>query len=527
MSYIYMKILELIPEEYDRGIKKFAATDFEVLRDGVAALFAPGERVLDVGCGPGTFALLAASNGCRVTGWDKNADMITFARGKASELGLGDKVTFEARDAPAAPLDEAAYDGVVTSLALSEMRWSEQLATLEGAWRMLKPGGKLVVVDEVPPRLFFRRGWYWFKRFWLKLIVYVVARGVTAPLRGFPATVRSRGFAVAEEKYLEGGALLRLVATKNATRPAPELQAVPATLTLGDRFVDFLAYLTLMATFLRKRPGLYLVGSPGPAAPVFVTANFALTFNHVRRALKGTDAYILVLDTRGINVWCAAGGGKFSTREVALACRAFRLADVDHRAVLVLPKLAATGVALHELRNAYGLAAHYGPVYAKDIPRYVAAGYRKDEAMNKVDFGLAKRLEVTWSFALTNAAVVALPLVFFNHLYSPLAIAAAAAISFLIGALFPRLPTRLYAVKGLAAGVLVAVPLLVYKWHAGAGAAALAKWGVFLAFAGILLGLEFSGDTAVSSPSQVRQEFKPGLAALAALAVAFLLLSVL
>jgi hypothetical protein len=108
-----------------------------------------------------------------------------------------------------------------------------------------------------------------------------------------------------------------------------------------------------------------------------------------------------------------------------------------------------------------------------------------------------------------------------------LAVAAVAAISLLIGVLFPWLPTRLYSIKGLAAAALVAAPLLIYKWLSGAAALSLGAWAAFLAFAGILLGLEFSGDTSVSSPSQVRQEFKPGLIALAALAVAFILLVVL
>ncbi len=527
MSYIYMKILELIPEEYDRGIKKFAATDFEALRDDMAALVGPGDRVLDVGCGPGTFALLAASRGARVTGWDRNADMVTFATGKALELELADNVKFEARDAPAAPLKRDAYDAVVMSLALSEMRGAEQLATLEGAWQMLKPGGKLVIVDEVPPRRPLARSWYYFKRFWLKLVVYVVARAVTRPLRDLPATVARRGFAVTQETYFEGGALLYLVAEKNAARPAPEVAEVSTTLTPGDRLANLASYLSLYATFFRVEPGLYRVGRPGPAAPLLVTANFTLTFNLVRRALAGLDAYVLVIDTRGINVWCAAGAGKFDAREVALSHRAFRVAEVPYREPAVLPKLAATGVSKPELEEVYGVAAAYGPVYVRDFGAYAAAGYRKTPAMSRVDWGLAKRMEVTWFFALMNAAVVALPLAVFHRLYSPLAVAAVAAISLVIGALFPWLPTRLYSIKGLAAAALAAVPIIIYKWLGGAGGLSLATWAAFLAFAGILLGLEFSGNTSVSSPSQVRQEFKPGLLALAALALAFILLIVL
>jgi ubiquinone/menaquinone biosynthesis C-methylase UbiE len=527
MSYIYMKILELIPEEYDRGIKKFAATDFEALRDEMAALLGPGDRVLDVGCGPGTFALLAASRGARVTGWDRSADMVTFATGKAAELELADNVTFEVADAPAAPLEREAYDAVVMSLALSEMRGAEQLATLEGAWKMLRPGGKLVIVDEVPPRRLLTKFWYYFKRFWLKLVVYVVARGVTRPLKDLPTTVAGRGFAVTQEKHLEGGALLYLVAEKNAGRPTPEIAAVSTTLTFGDRLANLVAYSFLYMTFLRVEPGLYKVGEPGPAAPLLVTGNFTLTFNLVRRALREMDAYVLVIDTHGINVWCASGAGKFDAREVALSHRAFRLAEVPRREPAVLPKLSATGVAKYKLRDDFGVKAAFGPVYIRDVGAYLAAGYRKTPAMNRVDWGLAKRIEVTWFFALLNAAAVALPLAFFHRLYSPLVVAAVAAISLLVGVLYPWLPTRLYSIKGLAATAPVAVSVLTYKWLAGAGGSSLGKWAIFLAWAGILLGLEYAGNTSVSSASQMNEEFKPGLVALAALTAAFILLVVL
>jgi hypothetical protein len=357
--------------------------------------------------------------------------------------------------------------------------------------------------------------------------VYVVARAITRPLKDLPATVAARGFVVAREKYFEAGALLQLVATKAASRPAPEVATVATGWTLGDRLANVASTLTLFSTFFRFAPGLYRLGEPGPDSPLLVTANFTLTFNLVRRALHGRDAYLLVIDTRGINVWCAAGGKKFSTREVALSHRAFRLAEVPHRLPFLLPQLAATGVSKYQLRDDFGLEAAFGPVYIRDFPAYADAGYRKAEAMRVVDWGLAKRLEVTWSFALMNAAAVALPLAVFHTLYSPLAVAAVAAISLGVGALFPWLPTRLYAIKGLAAAALVAIPVIIYKWLGGAGAFGLAQWGIFLAFAGILLGLEFSGNTSVSSPSQVRQEFKPGLVALASLLVAFIVLLVI
>ena len=64
------------------------------------------------------------------------------------------------------------------------------------------------------------------------------------------------------------------------------------------------------------QPGLYALGSPNPDSPVFVTANYTLSFDALRSALPGWDAFILVLDTKGVNVWCAAGEHTFGTAEL-------------------------------------------------------------------------------------------------------------------------------------------------------------------------------------------------------------------
>ena len=49
----------------------------------------------------------------------------------------------------------------------------------------------------------------------------------------------------------------------------------------------------------RVNPGLYAIGSPGPESDVFVTANYKLSFDALRKNLKGENGWILVLDTKG------------------------------------------------------------------------------------------------------------------------------------------------------------------------------------------------------------------------------------
>ena len=87
-----------------------------------------------------------------------------------------------------------------------------------------------------------------------------------------------------------------------------------STLTAADRWDHFLARIGVNRQGHRVDPGLYAIGSPSGDSPVLVTANYTLSFDALRSVLSGISAYILVLDTKGINVWCAAGKGDLRDR---------------------------------------------------------------------------------------------------------------------------------------------------------------------------------------------------------------------
>ncbi|RJX20638.1 MAG: hypothetical protein C4563_06035, partial [Desulfobulbus sp.] len=95
----------------------------------------------------------------------------------------------------------------------------------------------------------------------------------------------------------------------------------------------------------KVNPGLYCVGNAGPESPVLATANYKLSFDALRRELAGIDAWILVTDTRGINVWCAAGKGTFCADEIGLQVLRAKLDQVVRHRELILPQFGATGVA--------------------------------------------------------------------------------------------------------------------------------------------------------------------------------------
>lgn len=276
-----------------------------------------------------------------------------------------------------------------------------------------------------------------------------------------------------------------------------------------------LARFSIYRSGWRVAPGLYRLGEPGPDSPVFVSANYRLSFDALRGSLPGVDAYILVLDTKGINVWCAAGKGTFSTDELVYRIERTGLSDiVEHRNV-VLPQLGATGVAAHEVRERTGFKVTYGPVRAADLPRFMSTGEATEE-MRRVEFDLKDRVVLIPVEAVAAAPIAALAAGLAHVADGPVAsggIAAAAAAGLVaFPALLPWLPSDEFSIKGFTLGGVVGAAAAAVSLLRDDGGSKASRVMRALSYALALppltafIALNFTGATPVTSPTQVRKE---------------------
>ncbi|MBF0481462.1 MAG: carbon monoxide dehydrogenase [Desulfovibrionaceae bacterium] len=295
----------------------------------------------------------------------------------------------------------------------------------------------------------------------------------------------------------------------------------------------------------RVAPGLYAVGEPDSESCVLVTANYKLTFDSLRSELAGLDAWILVLDTKGVNVWCAAGKKTFCADELARRVDAVELKKLTPKRELILPQLAAPGVSALEVTRKTGFRVVFGPVLAKDIGRFLENGKKADASMRSVPFGLLDRLLVTpvelvaaWkTSAYAAAACLALggigPDVFsFSRMASQgghalLAYAAGfCAGNFLTPALLPVLPSRSFTLKGAICGAAAALAWIMY-YSASQAWSDLGAQALIIVASSSWFALNFTGSSTFTSPSGVEKEMRraiPALAAALAAALAFWLL---
>jgi ubiquinone/menaquinone biosynthesis C-methylase UbiE len=115
------------------------------------ALIQPGNHALDVGCGTGEVALLAKTRGQagRVYGIDPAPEMIAIARSKATRKKL--EVDFRVGVIEALPFPDASMDVVTSSLMMHHLPEDLQVRGLAEVYRVLKPGGRLLIADFMQP----------------------------------------------------------------------------------------------------------------------------------------------------------------------------------------------------------------------------------------------------------------------------------------------------------------------------------------------------------------------------------------
>jgi hypothetical protein len=325
-----------------------------------------------------------------------------------------------------------------------------------------------------------------------------------------------------------GFALLDFV-EKFVQTPAGPVPRVKTTLQWSDYAGSIRARLGINRNEYKIAPGLYCVGRPDSQAPVLVTANYKLTFDHLRKALTSINVWILVLDTRGINVWCAAGKNFFSTEEVVRRVSRSEVKKVVTHNRLILPQLAATGVAAHDVKKQSGFKVIYGPVRCIDLPKFLTNGFKSDSSMRKVSFNTIDRVILTpvEMAHLPKPSLWVLLAAFLisgigTHVFSfsaawlrGIILMIAYATGILAGAvatpaLLPWIPGRSFALKGALIGVLSAAGIVaLFRSDLQLlGALALVLWTTAVSS---YLAMNFTGSTPFTSPSGVEKEMRKAI----------------
>jgi NAD-dependent dihydropyrimidine dehydrogenase PreA subunit len=286
----------------------------------------------------------------------------------------------------------------------------------------------------------------------------------------------------------------------------------------------------LFHTLFRMLPfpcktGLIEIGNPRSESPVFLTGNYHLTVKRVRRALMQSklNAYLLVANSRGVNVWCSSVGGLFTNHDVISALKLSRVGKrVSHRQV-VLPQLAAPGIEAKFIEKRTGWKVIWGPVYAKDIPAFIKNNFKKTFKMREVQFSWLHRLEMAVAWAFPISIFLSLATFFLWRSAFWTVIALVWSISFLIFLTFP-LYSRWFNPQAKRVGVvffdfgrggihlilwLLLIALLVFYSQLSGNLSwrFVLRWSFMLFVIVLLVSIDIAGSTPVRKGSLLEDRY--------------------
>ncbi len=283
------------------------------------------------------------------------------------------------------------------------------------------------------------------------------------------------------------------------------IQPFPLKFGLFDYIKAFISWLFLFMRLFSVRPGFYYLGQQKENTPILVTSNNFLTVFLLARRIAQRSVRLLVINTNGINVWCSAGEGRFSAEEIIDKATRLGLLKEGQNIDMILPKLSLSGVKLSDLHKA-GISPIIGPVYAKNLPPYLDKGEVEDCVNDRVHFGFQSRgftaLPTAFQFFYYFLGVYIITF----WIFSGSIIWVATGLAFFYPILFPYLPGKQFAVKGISLGIMLS---LLAMWLLSArdyGIQPMLFWTVFICATSMFIALSYTGNSPVSNYDNVRKE---------------------
>jgi hypothetical protein len=352
-----------------------------------------------------------------------------------------------------------------------------------------------------------------------------------------------------------------------------KIDKVSTTLNFSDHLGSIKVRWSIGRDNYKVEPGLYAIGNPDEKSDVFVTANYKLSFDHLRKNLDDLDAWILVLDTKGVNVWCAAGKKTFGTDELVHRILITGLDKVVSHRKIIVPQLGAVGVSAHkvkeetenanqqsgfasnnslniptgnfQLKRNQGFNVVYGPVRASDIKVFIANGYKTTDEMRRVTFNFVDRVKlipVDFMYGKYKL-LVAFALVFILAGLNRSGISIDQTLKYgfiaifniflayfagivLIPALLPYIPFRMFAFKGLILGLLTSIVLNYFNFF-GHNYLEIISWFLIIPGIASFVAMNFTGSSTYTSLSGVKKEMKLAIPVQISFAVMGLILMII
>lgn len=321
-----------------------------------------------------------------------------------------------------------------------------------------------------------------------------------------------------------------------------KIPRVSSDLSIIDKIESFKKRLGIKRLNYKVDPGVYAIGNPDKESYVFVSANYKLSFDILRRELKGLNAWILVIDTKGVNVWCAAGKGTFGTEEIVNRIKLARLKNIVNHRKLIIPQLSAPGVAAHKVKQLSGFSVIYGPIRAADINAFLNAGMKATPQMRQVKFTLYDRFVLVPMELIIGVKYLIFSIVVFFLLAgvskAGYSVDMAANIglrstinlllAYIAGAvagpiLLPWLPGRSFSFKGSVSGILLFIILFVNNFT-GNNSIEIIAWLLLIPAISSFILMNFTGASTYTSLSGVQKEMKIAIPLQAISAIAGLIL---
>jgi SAM-dependent methyltransferase len=452
MSLVSMLIADRIESAtryYDRWMNLITWGQDKRVREAVLGYIDTGDRVLDIGCGTGTLAVKAAQKGARVTGLDLSPAMLRLAEEKARAAGV--EVHFKRGYAQSPPLDGEPFDAITATFALSEM----------------SPDEAEMVVADMAARLKA-----------VALLTFIAIEERPTRLHDLRAMLEAVGMTVTEEQRFQGGALWLVVAERLGKVTWPRREIMEPVIYRGFKgaWYDVLCWLFILPLAIRS--GLYRLGKPNSASPLFLTSSFYMTFKAVVKALQGRDCWLLVEDSEGWNVWCATDAGVFNAEKACALIRAYDLGailDNNEPPSIVIPRLG--GKIARRLKELSGWEVIKGPIQARDLPEFIENDFVTTPAMRSLDryYDLPHRLRIGTLSALV-VPICVIPFLFLLREYLGLFLAFGVLSSFALAIFHYWIPGRTGIVKELVLGALLSIGLVGWTMARSAPLTARPVW---------------------------------------------------